>query len=200
MFGLHNSQILDGSEIFMGCAQLKVTGSGSGTCGPTIEIPGAYKADDKNIFIPNFYEKSKFDMSTYKAPGGEIASCGGSDGGAAPTVPSTPQPATSTVAGAPSPVASPSAIVEATPKAAPKESVDGGEAPASSPIAPSVSAPASAPAAGNDASAGDLPTTSSLDSFMTWLKEKTESTLDTFKTWLQGQETGSKARRHARAF
>lgn len=180
MFGLHNSQILDGSEIFMGCAQLKVTGTGSGTCGPTIEIPGAYKADDKNIYIPNFYETSKFDKSTYKAPGGDIATCGGSDGGAPPTVPSTLQPASSTVAQASSPVASPSAVVETTPKSAPTESYGGGEAPAAAPVASSDPVPA----AGNDGSAGALPTT---------------FTLNTFMTWLQGK-AGSKARRHARSF
>jgi cellulase len=181
MVGLHNSQQPGGTEIFMGCAQLKVTGSGSGTCGPSIAIPGAYKADDKSLFIPNFYDG--FDKTTYKAPGGPIASCGGLGDGAPPTAPSTAQLASSTVAGVPSPIASAPAAVEATPQPATAEPVGGGEAPMSSPIAPSVPDPA--PTAGNDGSADVLPASFSLDNFVSWLK---------------GKLSGIKARRHARAF
>jgi cellulase len=176
MVGLHNSQQVDGAEIFMGCAQLKVTGPGSGTCGPTIEIPGAYDPKDPSIYIPNYYDGFKTSgISSYKAPGGAVASCGDSNSGSAPTTPN------STVAGTPSPVASPSALVETTHKPASTESV-GGEAPMSSPVAPSVLAPA--PDAGNDGSAGVLPAT---------------FTLKTFVSWLQSKAT-SKMRRHARAF
>jgi cellulase len=169
----------------MGCAQLTVKGSESGTCGPTISIPGAYDASDKSLYIPDFY--NDFEKSSYKAPGGPIASCGGLGGGAAPTAPSTPQPASSTVAAAPSPIASPSAVVEAPPKSAPVQPVGDGEAPVSSPVAP-----APAPAAGIDGSADVLPASLSLDSFVSWLKGKLSE--------LEGKISGSKARRHARAF
>jgi cellulase len=183
MVGLHNSQQVDGAEIFMGCAQLKVTGPGSGTCGPTIEIPGAYDPKDPSIYIPNYYDGFKTSgISSYKAPGGAVASCNGSNSGSAPTAPN------STVAGTPSSVASSSALVETAPKPASTESVGGGggEAPTSSPVAPSVPAPAPAPApgAGDDGSADALPAT---------------FTLKTFVSWLQSKAT-SKMRRHARAF
>jgi cellulase len=173
MVGLHNSQQVGGAEFFMGCAQLKVTGSGSGKCGPSIEIPGTYDPNDPSIYIPNYYNGFKTSgISSYKAPGGAVASCGGSDSGSAPTAPN------STVAGAPSPVASSSALV--SPKPAPTESVGGGEAPVSSPVGPSVPAPG----AGNDGSAGALPATFTLKTFVSWLQSK----------------ASSKMRRHARAF
>jgi cellulase len=185
MVGLHNSQAPGGTEIFMGCAQLTVTGSESGTCGPTISIPGAYDASDKSLFIPDYY--NGFEKSSYKAPGGPIASCGGLGGGAAPTAPSRPQPTSSTVAVAPSPIASPSAVAEVPPKSAPVEPVGGGEAPVSSPVAP-----APAPAAGNDGSVDVLPASFSLDTFVSWFKGKLSE--------LESKISGSKARRHARAF
>jgi cellulase len=175
MLALHGAQTVGGAQFYIGCAQLKITGTGSGSCGPTISIPGAYKAEDANIYIPNVY--NGFDASTYKAPGGPVASCGAGSGGAAPTAPSTPTPANSTVPAVPSVVASPSAsaVVEATPS--PVASAPA----ASSPVASS--APAPSAGAGND---GALPA-----SF----------TLETFIAWLQGKASSStKARRHARAF
>jgi cellulase len=190
MVGLHNSQAPGGTEIFMGCAQLKVTGSSSGTCGPTIAIPGAYDATDKSLLIPDYY--NGFDKTSYKAPGGPIASCGGIGEGAAPTAPSTPQPASSTVAAAPSPIASPSAVVEAPPKSAPVEPVGSGEAPVSSPVVPSDPASVPAPAASSDGSADVLPASFSLDTFVSWFKGKLSE--------LEDKLSGSKARRHARAF
>jgi cellulase len=82
MLALHGSQTIGGAQFYIGCAQLKITGTGSGSCGPTISIPGAYKAEDANIYIPNVY--NGFDASNYTAPGGPIATCDGS--GAAPVV------------------------------------------------------------------------------------------------------------------
>jgi cellulase len=182
MLALHSAQTVGGAQFYIGCVQLKVTGTGSASCGPTISIPGAYKAEDDDIYIPNVY--NGYDASTYKAPGGPVASCGAGSGGAAPTAPSTPKPANSTVPAVPSVVASPtviaspsaSAVVEATPTPA-----------ASSPVASSApsSAPAPAPSsgAGND---GALPATFTLETFIAWLQGKAGS--------------ASKVRRHARAF
>ncbi|KAH7399077.1 glycosyl hydrolase family 61-domain-containing protein [Phaeosphaeria sp. MPI-PUGE-AT-0046c] len=182
MLALHSSQNLKGGQFYIGCAQLKISGSGSGTCGPTIELPGAYKAEDKNIYIPNYY--NGFDLTTYKAPGGPVASCGGSSGGAAPTV---PEPANST---APSATAKPSAVVEATAKPSPSKAVGGVESPVASqaPVASSAPAPAPAPApstgAGGDE--GTLPASFTIKTFITWLESKAGA--------------AEKVRRHARAF
>ncbi|KAF2796059.1 carbohydrate-binding module family 1 protein [Melanomma pulvis-pyrius CBS 109.77] len=75
MLALHGAQTIGGGQFYIGCAQLKITGTGSGSCGPTIAIPGAYKAEDSNIYIPNVY--NGFDPTNYTAPGGPLASCGG---------------------------------------------------------------------------------------------------------------------------
>ncbi|KAH7333279.1 putative endo-beta-1,4-glucanase D [Rhexocercosporidium sp. MPI-PUGE-AT-0058] len=101
MLALHGAQTIGGAQFYMGCAQLKITGTGSaGSCTPEIQIPGAYKADDTNIYIPNIYYG--FDISTYTAPGGKIAVCGGS--GSAPVATSTstvkPVPASSAMTSA----------------------------------------------------------------------------------------------------
>lgn len=98
MLALHAAQTVGGAQFYIGCAQIKITGTGSGSCGPTISLPGTYKAEDPNVFIPNVY--NGFDASTYSAPGGPIATCGGA-GGAAPSKPSTtptPAPLNSTIA------------------------------------------------------------------------------------------------------
>ncbi|KAJ5040388.1 uncharacterized protein L3040_006044 [Drepanopeziza brunnea f. sp. 'multigermtubi'] len=77
MLALHGAADLGGAQFYIGCAQLKITGTGSaGSCGPSIELPGAYKADDPNIYIPDVY--FGLDVATYKAPGGPVAKCGGS--------------------------------------------------------------------------------------------------------------------------
>jgi cellulase len=77
----------------MGCAQLAITGtSASDTCGPSIELPGAYNEEDPSIYIPNIY--NGFDITTYTAPGGAVASCGAESGA---------RPVTSAVASASAP-------------------------------------------------------------------------------------------------
>lgn len=73
MLALHGAQDVGGAQFYIGCIQLKVTGSGGGKCSPTISLPGAYNAQDKNIYIPNVY--NGFDPTTYTAPGGSVASC-----------------------------------------------------------------------------------------------------------------------------
>jgi cellulase len=145
MLALHSSQTKDGAQFYIGCSQLKIKGTGSkGACGPTISIPGAYKADDANIYIPNYY--NGFDASTYTAPGGPVATCGGS-GNAAPA------PATSakSSAAASSAVASATASASAVAVAKPTEA-------------------AAAPAAGSDSDA--LPEKFSIDEFVSWLEKK----------------------------
>lgn len=72
MLALHGSMTEGGAQFYIGCMQLKITGS-SATCSPKITLPGAYKATDSDIYIPNFY--NGFDPTTYKAPGGDVATC-----------------------------------------------------------------------------------------------------------------------------
>ncbi|KAI4862271.1 glycoside hydrolase family 61 protein [Hypoxylon rubiginosum] len=72
MLALHLSQVAGGAQFYMGCMQLKITGTG-GTCSPTISLPRAYDAEEKSIYIPDFYWG--FDPTTYSAPGGSVASC-----------------------------------------------------------------------------------------------------------------------------
>ncbi|RAR08415.1 carbohydrate-binding module family 1 protein [Stemphylium lycopersici] len=173
MLALHGAQTVGGAQFYIGCAQLKITGTGSeGSCTPTIELPGAYKAEDKNIYIPNVY--NGFDATTYSAPGGEIATCGGA-GGAAP-----PAAANSTVAAPTSAVAKPtstpvaissaaaavstaSAVVAETssaalPTLAPARPVNNGTAPSASPVAPTTFATLLRPSSGIAAPTGAVPT------------------------------------------
>jgi len=172
MLALHSSQTLNGAQFYIGCAQLKIAGTGSASCGPTISLPGAYKADDANIYIPNYY--NGFDATTYKAPGGPVATCGGSGAGAGnQTVPVA------------SPVAEASASASATPAAV---ETPGASA---SPVASSVPTPAPSPSpstgSDSDSDSGALPAT---------------FTMETFIAWLEGKASGSasKVRRHARSF
>jgi cellulase len=145
MLALHSSQTKEGAQFYIGCSQLKIKGTGSkGACGPTISIPGAYKADDANVYIPNYY--NGFDASTYKAPGGPVATCGGS-GNAAPA-PATPAKSS---AAASSAVASATASASAVAVAKPTEA-------------------AAAPATGSDSDA--LPEKFSIDEFVSWLEKK----------------------------
>jgi cellulase len=145
MLALHSSQTKEGAQFYIGCSQLKIKGTGSkGACGPTISIPGAYKADDANVYIPNYY--NGFDASTYKAPGGPVATCGGS-GNAAPA-PATPAKSS---AAASSAVASATASASAAAVAKPTEA-------------------AAAPATGSDSDA--LPEKFSIDEFVSWLEKK----------------------------
>ncbi|KAH6970463.1 hypothetical protein BKA56DRAFT_678461 [Ilyonectria sp. MPI-CAGE-AT-0026] len=52
------------AEFYYTCAQVKVTGGGSGVPGPTVKFPGAYKKDDSSF---NFSIYSGF--KEYPTPG-----------------------------------------------------------------------------------------------------------------------------------
>ncbi|KAF1973745.1 hypothetical protein BU23DRAFT_464059 [Bimuria novae-zelandiae CBS 107.79] len=127
MLALHGAQTVGGAQFYIGCAQLKITGTGkAGACGPTIELPGAYKAEDPNIYIPNVY--NGFDATNYTAPGGPVGTCDGS-------APAAPKPSSNSTTPATS----------AAPSAAP---VPTSAAPVSSIVAvSSVAAVSSAPVA-----------------------------------------------------
>jgi hypothetical protein len=81
LHGAHDGQV----EFYYGCAQVKVTGGGNGTPGPTIKFPGGYKKDDPslNFSLWNGYKD-------YTMPGPAVWNGGSSNGGNAST-PSAPQ-------------------------------------------------------------------------------------------------------------
>lgn len=186
MLALHASQTLGGGQFYIGCIQLKITGTG-GTCGPSIQIPGAYKADDANIFIPNYY--NGFDATNYQAPGGDVGTCGGSGSGAAPVAPApassaaassarpvaSSAPAAAAPSSATSPAASPSVVavssVAVTPTAVAPSAVPTTliTAVASSTAAPSA-APSPAEPAPTQGSGNALPKEFTLSTFIAWLQ------------------------------
>ncbi|KAJ8111620.1 hypothetical protein OPT61_g5830 [Boeremia exigua] len=43
---LHNAYFFGGAQFHVACAQIRVTGGGTGTPGPLVAFPGAYKPDD----------------------------------------------------------------------------------------------------------------------------------------------------------
>lgn len=153
----------------MGCAQLKITGTGTkGSCGPTISLPGTYKKEDKNIYIPNFY--NGFDASSYKAPGGDVATCGGS-GNATPAEPAESSAAAAPASSAPaassaaaSPVQSEAAATSA-PAAASSSAAAATSVVAETPVASATAAPSTG-------SGDELPEKFTLETFVAWLQKQ----------------------------
>ncbi|KAK7629489.1 fungal cellulose binding domain-containing protein [Phyllosticta citricarpa] len=52
---LHQASQENGAQFYVGCAQVRVTGGGTGDPGPKVAIPGAYKVDDPGIKINIWY-------------------------------------------------------------------------------------------------------------------------------------------------
>ncbi|KAI1401894.1 glycoside hydrolase family 61 protein [Hypoxylon fuscum] len=61
---LHQAQSVGGAQIYLSCAQVEVTGGGSGKPGPLVAFPGAYKASDPGL-IWSYYPVP----TSYTAPG-----------------------------------------------------------------------------------------------------------------------------------
>jgi hypothetical protein len=53
--GLHSASAAGGAQFYISCAQLKVTGGGSGNPQPLVSFPGAYKASDPGIQLNIYY-------------------------------------------------------------------------------------------------------------------------------------------------
>lgn len=66
--GIHNPG--GTPQFYIACAQLKVTGGGSGTLKPTVKIPGHVKASDPG-YTANIYNN----FNSYTVPGPKVASC-----------------------------------------------------------------------------------------------------------------------------
>ncbi|KAJ4286236.1 hypothetical protein N0V90_013270 [Kalmusia sp. IMI 367209] len=52
---LHSAGSAGGAQFYISCAQIKVTGGGSGSPSPLVSFPGAYKATDPGIMINIYY-------------------------------------------------------------------------------------------------------------------------------------------------
>ncbi|KAI0150082.1 lytic polysaccharide monooxygenase [Hypoxylon sp. NC0597] len=48
---LHLANKPNGAQFYLACTQIKITGGGSGTPGPLVALPGAYKSDDPGILV-----------------------------------------------------------------------------------------------------------------------------------------------------
>lgn len=55
---LHSASTINGAQIYISCAQIKVTGGGSGTPGSLVAFPGAYTAGEKGLQV-NIYGVSQ---------------------------------------------------------------------------------------------------------------------------------------------
>ena len=62
---LHQAQSPGGAQFYLSCAQVKVTDGGSGTPGPLVAFPGAYKATDPALIF-------SWQTKSYTAPGPKV--------------------------------------------------------------------------------------------------------------------------------
>ncbi|OCL09228.1 lytic polysaccharide monooxygenase [Glonium stellatum] len=53
--GLHSASAAGGAQFYISCAQLTVTGGGTGSPSPLVAFPGAYKATDPGLMINIYY-------------------------------------------------------------------------------------------------------------------------------------------------
>ncbi|ETS87915.1 hypothetical protein PFICI_01743 [Pestalotiopsis fici W106-1] len=145
MLALHGAQTVGGAQFYIGCAQLTITGTGSGSCTPTISLPGAYNAEDDDIYIPDVY--NGFDPTTYTAPGGDVAVCGGSSPA---TSAASSAAATSVAASATSAAATASSTSVSAAAAAVTSASSSSAAKTSTPVSSAAPATSSAAASGDD--------------------------------------------------
>ncbi|KAF2652577.1 lytic polysaccharide monooxygenase [Lophiostoma macrostomum CBS 122681] len=61
---LHQASSPGGAQIYLSCAQVKVTGGGNGTPGPLVAFPGAYKTGEAGLIWSYYPVKT-----SYTAPG-----------------------------------------------------------------------------------------------------------------------------------
>lgn len=48
---LHMAMQANKAQFYLSCTQIRVTGGGSGTPGPLVALPGAYKSNDPGILV-----------------------------------------------------------------------------------------------------------------------------------------------------
>ena len=49
--GLHMAMSLNKAQFYLSCSQIRITGGGSGTPGPLVAFPGAYRSNDPGILV-----------------------------------------------------------------------------------------------------------------------------------------------------
>ncbi|KAF8190510.1 glycosyl hydrolase family 61-domain-containing protein [Pholiota molesta] len=62
---IHAASTFGGAQFYLSCAQINVTGGGSGTPGPLVAIPGVYTGNEPGILIDIYYPIP----TTYVQPG-----------------------------------------------------------------------------------------------------------------------------------
>lgn len=104
--GVHRSHV-NQPEHYVSCMQIKVEGGGSGTPGPTVKFPGAYKASDPYANFSIYNGRKAFPMPgpTVWKGGAGTASAGSSPAAPANNAPAAP--AATTLATKPAPAATP---------------------------------------------------------------------------------------------
>ncbi|KAI4601057.1 hypothetical protein KJ359_012244 [Pestalotiopsis sp. 9143b] len=62
---LHAAHKLDCAQFYVGCAQIKIVGNGTGVLAPAVRIPGLYNDTTPGVLIPEFWTK----ITDYTEPG-----------------------------------------------------------------------------------------------------------------------------------
>lgn len=98
--GVHRSHV-NQPEHYVSCMQIKVTGGGSGSPGPTVKFPGAYKSTDAYANFSIYNGRKAFPM-----PGPKVWSAGSAGGASSGSTPVKEEaPTTMATAVAPAPTA-----------------------------------------------------------------------------------------------
>ncbi|KAJ7624822.1 glycosyl hydrolase family 61-domain-containing protein [Roridomyces roridus] len=79
---IHSASYYGGAQFYIACAQVDVTGGGSGTPGPLVAFPGAYTGNEPGILINIYYPIP----TTYVQPGPAVWTGSGSSTGSTTAV------------------------------------------------------------------------------------------------------------------
>ncbi|GJD01255.1 glycosyl hydrolase family 61 [Colletotrichum higginsianum IMI 349063] len=101
LIALHGASVQGEAQFYMGCAQIRVTGSGNNAGSSFVSFPGAYSASHPGILV-SIYDNTGRPTNggrPYSIPGPAVISCsggsGGSGGGGSPPPTSSSPPPTS---------------------------------------------------------------------------------------------------------
>ncbi|KAF2129794.1 lytic polysaccharide monooxygenase [Dothidotthia symphoricarpi CBS 119687] len=77
IIALHSASSVGAAQFYMGCAQIKVSGSGTTTGTPTVSFPGAYLATDPGILVSIYNNQGQpvGNGQPYKIPGPTVFKC-----------------------------------------------------------------------------------------------------------------------------
>lgn len=57
---IHGASTVGGAQFYISCAQVTVTGGGSGSPGPKVSIPGVYTGNEPGLLINIYWPIRKF--------------------------------------------------------------------------------------------------------------------------------------------